>query len=245
MLDGAARLDDLFQEAVRLEMPAIAITDHGNLYGAYDFWKRGKNTGVKPIIGMEGYYAPQGRFEQSPFDFGAGFDEGTNEAGEVSARGRHAYTHMTVLAETTQGMHNLFRLSSLASIEGYYRHPRFDRELLQTYGAGIIATTGCPSGEVNRWLQADRYDKALETAADYQDILGKGNLYCELMDHGIPIERSYRENLLKIARTLGLPLLATNDLHYVRQQDAAAHDAFLCVGTRSMIDDPKRFKFTG
>ena len=108
MLDGAARLDDLFQEAVRLEMPAIAITDHGNLYGAYDFWKRGKNTGVKPIIGMEGYYAPQGRFEQSPFDFGAGFDEGTNEAGEVSARGRHAYTHMTVLAETTQGMHNLF-----------------------------------------------------------------------------------------------------------------------------------------
>jgi DNA polymerase-3 subunit alpha len=226
-------------------MPAVAITDHGNLFGAYDFWKRGKAAGVKPIIGMEGYYAPQGRFEQSPFDFGAGFDEGTNESGESSARGRHAYTHMTVLAETTPGMHNLFRLSSLASLEGYYRHPRFDRDLLQTYGKGIIATTGCPSGEVNRWLQAGKYDKALATAADYQDILGKGNLYCELMDHGIPIERSYRENLLKIARTLDLPLLATNDLHYVRQQDAAAHDVLLCIGTRSMIDDPKRFKFTG
>ena len=245
MLDGAARLDDLFAEASRLGMPAVAITDHGNLYGAYDFWKRGKTAGVKPIIGMEGYYAPQGRFEQSPFDFGAGFDEGTNESGESSARGRHAYTHMTVLAETTPGMHNLFRLSSLASLEGYYRHPRFDRDLLQTYGKGIIATTGCPSGEVNRWLQAGKYDKALETAADYQDILGKGNLYCELMDHGIPIERSYRENLLKIARTLELPLLATNDLHYVRQQDAAPHDVLLCIGTRSMIDDPKRFKFTG
>ena len=245
MLDGAARLDDLFAEASRLGMPAVAITDHGNLFGAYDFWKRGKAVGVKPIIGMEGYYAPQGRFEQSPFDFGAGFDEGTNESGESSARGRHAYTHMTVLAETTPGMHNLFRLSSLASLEGYYRHPRFDRDLLQTYGKGIIATTGCPSGEVNRWLQAGKYDKALATAADYQDILGKGNLYCELMDHGIPIERSYRENLLKIARTLDLPLLATNDLHYVRQQDAAAHDVLLCIGTRSMIDDPKRFKFTG
>jgi len=245
MLDGAARLDDLFAEAARLGMPALAITDHGNLFGAYDFWKRGKAAGIKPIIGMEGYYAPQGRREQSPFDFGAGFDEGTNESGEASARGRHAYTHMTVLAETTAGMHNLFRLSSLASMEGYYRHPRFDRELLETYGKGIIATTGCPSGEVNRWLQAGNYDRALATAADYQDILGKENLYCELMDHGIPIERSYRENLLKIARTLDMPLLATNDLHYVRQQDAAAHDVLLCIGTRSMIDDPKRFKFTG
>lgn len=245
MLDGAARLDDLFSEAARLEMPALAMTDHGNLYGAYDFWKRGKAAGVKPIIGMEGYYAPQGRREQSPFDFGGGFDEGTNEVGEAGARGRHAYTHMTVLAETTEGMHNLFRLSSLASLEGYYRHPRFDRELLETYGKGIIATTGCPSGEVNRWLQAGNYQRALATAADYQDILGAGNLYCELMDHGIPIERSYRQDLLKIAKELKLPLLATNDLHYVRQSDAVAHDVLLCIGTRSTIDDPNRFKFTG
>ncbi|MFZ1651853.1 MAG: DNA polymerase III subunit alpha [Candidatus Nanopelagicales bacterium] len=245
MLDGAARVGDLFAEAARLEMPAVAITDHGNLFGAYEFWKRGKESGVKAIIGMEGYYAPQGRFELSPFDFGGGFDEGTNESGESSARGRQAYTHMTVLAETTEGMHNLFRLSSLASLEGYYRHPRFDRDLLQQYGKGIIATTGCPSGEVNRWLQAGNYDRALAAAADFQEILGKENYFCELMDHGIPIERSYRENLLKIARTLDMPLLATNDLHYVRQSDAAAHDVLLCIGTRTTMDDPKRFRFTG
>ena len=245
MLDGAAKLDRLFDEAARLGMPALAMTDHGNLYGAYDFWKRGKAAGVKPIIGMEGYYAPQGRREMKPFDFGAGFDEGTNESGESSARGTHAYTHMTVLAENTEGMHNLFRLSSLASLEGYYRHPRFDRELLQTYGKGIIATTGCPSGEVNRWLQAGNYAKAIETAADYQDILGPGNLYCELMDHGIPIELSYRQDLLKIAKELKLPLIATNDLHYVRQEDAQAHDILLCIGTRATVDDPGRFKFTG
>jgi DNA polymerase III subunit alpha len=246
MLDGAARLGDLFAEAARLEMPAVAITDHGNVYGAYDFWKRGKASGVKAIIGMEGYYAPQGRFEKSRFDFGGGYDEGTNETGESGgALGRQAYTHMTVLAETTQGMHNLFRLSSLASLEGFYSKPRFDRELLQTYGTGIIATTGCPSGEVNRWLQAGNYDKAIAVAADFRDILGAGNFYCELMDHGIPIEMSYRENLLKIARELKLPLLATNDLHYVKKEDAAAHEVLLCIGTRTTMDDPKRFKFTG
>ncbi len=246
MLDGAARLDDLFAEAARLEMPAIAITDHGNVFGAYDFWKRGRQAGVKAILGMEGYYAPQGRFEKSRFDFGGGFNEGTNESGETGANfGREAYNHMTVLAETTAGMHNLFRLSSLASLEGFYVKPRFDRELLQTYGKGIIATTGCPSGEVNRWLLAGNYQKAIATAADFRDILGEGNFYCELMDHGIPIEKAYRTDLLKIAKELNLPLVATNDLHYVKKEDAAAHDVLLCIGTRTTMDDPKRFKFNG
>ena len=246
MLDGAARLDDLFAEAARLGMPAVAITDHGNVFGAYDFWKRGKASGVKAIIGMEGYYAPQGRAQKKPFDFGGGFDEGTNEVGESGGNiGRQAYTHMTVLAETTAGMHNLFRLSSLAYLEGFYRKPRFDRELLQTYGTGLIATSGCPSGEVNRWLLAGKYDQALATAADYRDILGAGNFYVELMDHGIPIERAYRQDLLKIARALDLPLIATNDLHYVRREDAVPHDVLLCIGTRTTVDDPKRFKFTG
>ncbi len=245
MLDGAARLTDLFGEAQRLGMPALAMTDHGNVFGAYDFWKRGQESGVKPIIGMEGYYAPQGRRTKAPFDFGGGFDEGTSETGESTQRGKQAYTHMTLLAETTPGMHNLFRLSSLASIEGYYRHPRFDRELLEQYGQGLIATTGCPSGEVNRWLQAGKFDRAIAAAADFRDIFGAGNFYCELMDHGIPIERSYRDDLLKIARQLELPLLATNDLHYVRQSDAHSHDVLLCIGTRATIDDPKRFKFSG
>ncbi len=245
MLDGAARLDDLFKEAARLEMPAVAMSDHGNVYGAYDFYKRGKAAGVKPIIGIEGYYAPQGRFERSPFDFGGGYDEGTSEDGETSTKGRQAYTHMTMWAESTEGLHNLFRLSSLSSLEGFYRKPRIDRDLLQTYGKGIIATTGCPSGEVNRWLQAGNYDRALAAAADFQEILGKDNFFCELMDHGLGIERRHREELLKIARTLQLPLLATNDLHYVYPGDAESHDVLLCIGTRTTMDDPKRFKFDG
>ena len=122
---------------------------------------------------------------------------------------------MTLWAENTEGMHNLFRLSSLSSLEGYYHKPRFDRELLERYGTGLIGTTGCPSGEVNRWLQAGNYDRALAAAADYRDILGAGNYFCELMDHGLGIERRFREDLLRIARTLDLPLIATNDLHYV------------------------------
>jgi len=243
MLDGAARLGDLFSEAARLGMPALAMSDHGNVYGAYDFYKRGKAAGVKPIIGIEGYYAPQGRFERSPFDFGGGYDEGTGEDGESTGKGRQAYTHMTMWAETTEGLHNLFRLSSLSSLEGFYRKPRIDRDLLQTYGKGIIGTTGCPSGEVNRWLQAGNYDRALAAAADFRDILGKDNYFCELMDHGLGIERRHRDDLLKIARQLDIPLLATNDLHYVYPGDAQSHDVLLCIGTRTTMDDPKRFRF--
>ena len=191
MLDGAARLDDLFAETARLQMPALAMTDHGNVYGAYDFWKKAKAAGVKPIIGMEGYYVPIGsRFDRQPFEFGSAAVN-VGEAGtEGMGKGKQAYTHMTLLAETTQGMHNLFRLSSLASLEGSYRKPRFDRELLETYGKGIIATTGCPSGEVNRWLQVGQYDKALAAAADYRDILGRDNFFVEVMDHGLAIEKS-------------------------------------------------------
>ncbi len=242
MLDGASKLDDLFIAAKEQGMPAIAITDHGNLYGAYDFWKKGKTHGVKPIIGLEGYYAPQGRFERSQFDFGGGFDEGTPED-PGAGRGKHSYTHMTLWAENTQGMHNLFRLSSLASIEGYYHKPRFDRELLDRYGKGLIGTTGCASGEVNRWLQAGQYKKALATAADYRDIFGAGNFFAEIMDHGLAIERNFMPDLIKIAKALDLPLIATNDMHYVHEGDADTHDVLLCIGTRTTLDDPKRFRF--
>ena len=155
--DGASRLPDLMSAAAEQGMPAIAMTDHGTLYGAYDFYKSAHAAGIKPIIGLEGYYAPQGRYERRAFDFGGGFDEGAGEDGS-GGRGTQSYTHMTLWAENTAGMHNLFRLASLASLEGYYFKPRFDRELLQTYGSGLIGTTGCPSGEVNRWLQAGNYD---------------------------------------------------------------------------------------
>ena len=145
MLDGASRLDDLMAAAVEQGMPAIAMTDHGNLFGAYDFYTSARSAGIKPIIGLEGYFAPQGRFERRAFDFGGGFDESSSEDG-AGGRGTQSYTHMTLWAENTAGMHNLFRVSSLASLEGQYFKPRFDSDVLSTYGTGLIGTTGCPSG---------------------------------------------------------------------------------------------------
>jgi DNA polymerase III subunit alpha len=243
MLDGAARLGDLFKEAARQEMPALAMTDHGNVFGAYDFWKKATAAGIKPIIGMEGYYVPIGsRFDRQPFEFGSLAGDNPGEDAGL-AKGKQAYTHMTLLAESTAGMHNLFRISSLASLEGFYRKPRFDRELLATYAKGLIGTTGCPSGEVNRWLQAGQYDKARAAAADYRDIFGPGNFYAELMDHGLDVERRTRADLVKIARDLDLPLVATNDLHYTYPQDAEAHEVLLCVQTGKTLADPNRFKF--
>ena len=190
MLDGAARLDDLFAECVRMGMPALTITDHGNVFGAFEFWKKAKAHGIKPIIGMEGYLSPGSRRERKRVAL-AGGASGEGDPGEM-------YTHMTLLAENTEGMHNLFRLPSLASLEGYYYKSRMDRELLSTYGKGIIATTGCPSGEVQRLLQRDQFDAACQTAADCRDIFGRENFYCELMDHGIDIERQVRDDLLRL-----------------------------------------------
>jgi DNA polymerase III subunit alpha len=234
MLDGAARLDDLFAETARMGMPALAMTDHGNVFGAYDFYKKAKAAGVNPIIGMEGYLAPGHRSERKRLALTGGV--GDDNAGEM-------YTHMTLLAEDTVGMHNLFRLSSLASLEGYYYKPRMDRELLQTYAKGIIATTGCPSGEVNRLLQQGQYLAAKQAASDYRDIFGAENFYCELMDHGIDIERRHRDDLLKLAKELKLPFVATNDLHYTYAKDWEAHEVLLCVQTGKTLADPNRFKF--
>jgi DNA polymerase III subunit alpha len=236
MLDGAARPQDLIAEAARQGMPAIAMTDHGNVFGAYDFWKQATSAGIKPIIGMEAYVAPGSRFDRRRTTIGtASTGGGEDGSGEM-------YTHMTLLAESTFGMHNLFRLASLASLEGYYYKPRIDRELLSTYADGLLATTGCPSGEVNRLLQHGRYDAARQAAADYRDIVGQGNYYAELMDHGISIERRHRDDLLRLARDLGLPLLATNDLHYTFASDAQAHEVLLCVQTGTTMADPARFR---
>ncbi len=238
MLDGAARPADLIAQAAKLGMPAIAMTDHGNVFGAYDFWKQATAAGIKPIIGMEAYVAPGSRFDRRRTSIGSG--PGTSGGDDGASE---LYTHMTVLAESTAGMHNLFRLSSLASLEGYYYKPRIDRELLSTYASGLLATTGCPSGEVNRLLQLGRYDAARQAAADYRDILGSGNYFCELMDHGIDIERRHRDDLLRLARDLQLPLLATNDLHYTFAADAQAHEVLLCVQTGKTMADPARFRF--
>ncbi|HKC28460.1 MAG TPA: DNA polymerase III subunit alpha [Jatrophihabitans sp.] len=238
MLDGAARLTELFAEAARMGMPALAMTDHGNVFGAYDFYRKATAVGVKPIIGIEAYVTPNThRSDRSRVRWASGGND------DVSGGG--AFTHMTILAETTAGMHNLFRLSSRSSIEGFFYKPRADRELLSQYAQGLIATTGCPSGEVQTWLRIGDYDKALATAAEFRDIFGPGNFFVELMDHDLDIELRVREGLLRIARDLQLPLIATNDLHYTHASDADTHEILLCVQSGKTMADPKRFKLDG
>jgi DNA polymerase-3 subunit alpha len=235
MLDGAARIGDLVNEVARQEMPAIAMTDHGNVFGAFDFYKQATKVGVKPIIGIEAYVAPESRHEKKRVQWASG--------GEDDVSGGGAYTHMTILAENNQGLANLFRLSSLASLEGYYYKPRMDRELLSRYADGLIATTGCPGGEIQTRLRMGNYREALRAASDYRDIFGAANFYLEVMDHGIDVENRVKADLLKLGKELKLPLLATNDLHYVFHHDAPAHEALLCVQSGSTLADPKRFKF--
>jgi len=239
MLDGAARVNDLMAKAASLEMPALAITDHGNMFGAYEFYKSALSHEVKPIIGLEAYLAPEGvsRTERKRVQFG----DGTGD--DVAAKG--AYTHMTIWAANTQGMHNLFKLSSRSSLEGMFYKPRADAELLAELHDGLIATTGCPSGEVQTYLRVGKFDQALASAAKFQEIFGKDNFYVELMDHGLSIETRVRAELLDIAKRLDAPLVATNDLHYVNAEDAHAHDTLLCVSAGANFNTPDRFKFDG
>jgi len=234
MLDGAARLDDLFTKAAELGMPALAMTDHGNVFGAYDFWKKARAHGIKPIIGTEAYLAPGSRFDRTRVRWGAG--------GEDDVSGGGAYTHMTMLSTSTRGMQALFRLSSLASLEGYYYRPRMDKELLAEHAVDMIGMTGCPSGEIQTYLRMGAYDKARRSAGEFRDIFGPGNFYVELMDHGIGIEARTQKDLLRLAKELDLPLLATNDLHYTSAEDAKAHEVLLCVGSGKTMADPGRFK---
>ncbi len=238
MLDGAARLGDLVKGCEQMGMPALAVTDHGNVYGAYEWYKTAKGSPVKPIVGLEAYLTPKThRSERKRVQFG----DGTGD--DVAAKG--AYTHMTMWASDNAGMHNLFRLSSRSSIEGFFYKPRADRELLAEYAPGLIATTGCPSGEVQTYLRLGQYQDALASAAEFRDIFGAGNCYVELMDHGLSIETRVRQDLLRLAKELSLPLVATNDLHYVHAEDAEAHDTLLCVSAGANKDTPNRFKFDG
>ena len=240
MLDGAAKLGNMTQAAADLGQSAIAVTDHGNTFAAFEFYNAAKAAGVKPIIGLEAYITPgTQRSERSRVSWGSP----DQKSDDVSGGG--AYTHMTMWAENNEGMHNLFRLSSLSSIEGYYFKPRADRELLETYGKGIIATTGCPSGEIQTRLRLGQYDEARQAAADYRDIFGKENYFTEIMEHGLSIERRVREDLIRLSKDLNIPLLATNDSHYTYQHEADAHEALLCVQSGSTMDNPNRFKLDG
>ncbi|WCZ39221.1 DNA polymerase III subunit alpha [Corynebacterium jeddahense] len=240
MLDGMAKVDLLAEEVSRQGMPAVGMTDHGNMFGSNAFYRRMVSAGIKPIIGIEAYMAPESRFNKKRVQWGTP----DQKADDVSASG--AYLHQTMLAENATGLHNLFKLSSLASYEGQLgKWPRMDAELIAEHADGIIATTGCPSGDVQTRLRLGQYDAALEAAAMWQDIYGKDNYFLELMDHGLHIERRVREDLLRIGETLGLPPLVTNDCHYVLESQAPAHEAMLCVQTGKTLLDPDRFKFDG
>ncbi|MHB8449942.1 MAG: DNA polymerase III subunit alpha [Mycobacteriales bacterium] len=223
MLDGAARVADLVAGAQRMGMPALAITDHGNLYGAWDFYTQAREAGITPILGLEAYLAPGSRFDKR---------------GE-----KEKYSHLTLWAVDAAGHANLIRLASRASLEGYYYKPRVDRELLAEHSAGLVATTGCPGGEVTQALLRGDEAAARAVAGELADIFGSGNLYVELMSHGIDIERRTFPGLVRLAADLGLPTVATNDLHYTERADSVAHEVLLCVQTGSTIADPNRFRF--
>ncbi|MET0899113.1 MAG: DNA polymerase III subunit alpha [Mycobacterium sp.] len=240
MLDGAAKVKPMLAEAQRLEMPAIGMTDHGNMFGASEFYNAATDVGIKPIIGVEAYIAPASRFDNKRVLWG----DPSQKSDDVSGSG--AYTHMTMVAENATGLHNLFRLSSLASFEGQLgKWSRMDAEIIAEHSKGIIATTGCPSGEVQTRLRLGQEREALEAAAKWREIFGPENFFLELMDHGLDIERRVREGLLEVGRKLAIPPLATNDCHYVTRDNSHSHEALLCVQTGKTLSDPNRFKFDG
>ena len=224
ILDGAARIRALFDKAAQLEMPALAVTDHGVMYGAIDFLDAGKRTGVKPIIGAELYVATRSRFEKS-------------------SREKDFNHHLTVLAYTTEGYRNLMKLVSSGWLEGYYYRPRVDKEILAEHARGLIGFSGCLAGEVCTALKTGQPGEAQRAAAEYRDIFGAANYFIELQDHGLAEQRVVMPQLLDLAGRLGSPLVATNDLHYTDKRDAPAHDVLLCIQTNAKINEPGRFKF--
>ena len=243
MLDGAAKIDKLVDETVRQGQKAVAITDHGYLFGAYEFYDAATKAGIKPIVGVEAYVTPgTSRHDRTRLQWGT---KAQQDAGDdVSARG--AYTHLTLLSRTTAGMHNLFRLASDASLDGQMgKWPRMDREILSTYSEGLIATSGCPSGEIQTRLRLGHFEEAVRAAGEYQDMFGKDNYFIELMDHGLSIEQRVSKDLLKVAKAINAPLVATNDLHYVTEADHQIQDTLLCINSGSRMTDPNRFKFSG
>lgn len=240
MLDGAAKVKPMLAEAQRLEMPATGMTDHGNMFGASEFYNAATDAGIKPIIGIEAYIAPASRFDTKRVLWG----DPSQKSDDVSGSG--SYTHMTMVAENATGLRNLFKLSSLASFEGQLgKWSRMDAEIIAEHAEGIIATTGCPSGEVQTRLRLGHDREALEAAAKWREIFGPDNFFLELMDHGLDIERRVREGLLEVGKKLGIPPLATNDCHYVTRDASQNHEALLCIQTGKTLSDPTRFKFDG
>jgi len=226
LLDGACRIGELLDEARRLNMPALAVTEHGNLFSAITFYDQAKTRGIKPIMGCEVYVAPGARTTKS----------GT--PGETS-------NHLILLAETTEGFRNLVKLTSAAYTEGFYYKPRIDKDLLARHASGLIGLSSCLKGEIPTALRVDQVQRAMDTAAQYRDILGAGNFFLELQSHRIEEQRIVNDRLLPLARHLEMPLVCTNDVHYLRQGDARPHDILLCIGTGKTANDPDRMRYFG
>jgi DNA polymerase-3 subunit alpha len=224
LLDGANRLDPLVKRAAELGMPALALTDHGVMYGTADFYSKCKAAGIKPILGVEAYVAPRGRkMKEARLD-------------------QSAY-HMVLLARNAAGYKNLLKLTSIAALEGFYYKPRIDREILQQYSEGLIGTTACLGSEINSHILRGDYESALKACAFYRDLFGDGNYYVEIQNHNLPEQQQSNEQLLKIAKELHLPVICSNDVHYLTGGDADAHDILLCIGTGSTVSDPNRLKY--
>lgn len=224
LLDGAARIRSLVDKAAELGMPAVAITDHGAMYGVIEFYKAARAKGIKPLIGCEVYVAPKGRFRK----------EGNRD---------NLYHHLVLLAKDEEGYRNLVKIVSAGFLEGFYYKPRVDKELLLQYNKGLIALSACMAGEIPELLLRGEEKKALETALWYRDTFGEGNFYLELQNQGIPEQKELNRKLFELGRAVGIPLVATNDVHYLEREDAEAHDVLLCIQTGKNIDDPKRLKF--
>lgn len=224
MLDGASRVHDLVAKVVADGQPGVAVTDHGNMYGAYELYKAARQAGIKPILGTEAYVATTGsRHDKAK-------SSGDNH-------------HLTVLAESKVGYRNLMRVASMAFMEGFSYKPRVDLDLLEEHHEGLIVASGCLGSEVCQHLLADDYDAALKVASCYQDVFGRDNYFVEIQDHGLAEDGKVNPALIEIAKTLGAPLIATNDSHYIDHSHAEAHDALLCVQTAAQLSDPDRFKF--
>ena len=226
LLDGACRIGEMLDRAAELKMPAVAVTEHGNMFSAVTFHDEARKRGIKPILGCEVYVAPGARTDRS----------GT--PGETA-------NHLVLLSETTEGFHNLIKLVSAGYIDGFYYKPRIDKALLAAHSRGLIGLSSCLKGEVATGLRFDQARKALEAAAMYRDILGPENFFLEMQDQGIPEQRVVNTGLLPIARDLGLPLVCTNDVHYLRRTDQHPHDVLLCIGTGKSLSDEKRLKYHG
>ena len=221
LLDGACRIDELLDEAARLKMPAIAVTEHGNLFSSVIFHDHARQRGVKPILGCEVYMAPGDRRTKS------------GNPGETA-------NHLVLLAETNEGYHNLIKLVSAGYTEGFYYKPRIDKALLAQHSKGLIGLSSCLKGEVAEGLSHQQEKKAREAAAAYKDILGPENFFLEMQWHGIDEQRIVNSGLPAMARNLDLPLVCTNDVHYLRETDAHPHDVLLCIGTGKAFSDPKQ-----